>query len=97
MKHTLAALMTAVALLFAPHAGAQAWPAKPVRLIVNFPPGGAADQLGRALAPRLSEAFGQPFVVENRPGANGSIGAGEVAKAPPTVTRCCCLRAARSR
>jgi tripartite-type tricarboxylate transporter receptor subunit TctC len=73
-----AALTTAV-----PQALAQAWPAKPVRVVVNFPPGGAADQLMRALAPRLQETLGQPFVVENRPGANGSIGAGEVAKAAP--------------
>jgi tripartite-type tricarboxylate transporter receptor subunit TctC len=67
----------------APQALAQAWPAKPVRVVVNFPPGGAADQLMRALAPRLQETLGQPFVVENRPGANGSIGAGEIAKSAP--------------
>jgi tripartite-type tricarboxylate transporter receptor subunit TctC len=62
---------------------AQAWPAKPVRVVVNFPPGGAADSLMRALAPLLQQTLGQPFVVENRPGANGSIGAGEIAKAAP--------------
>ena len=62
---------------------AQAWPAKPVRVVVNFPPGGAADSLMRALAPLLQQTLGQPFVVENRPGANGSIGAGEIAKSAP--------------
>jgi tripartite-type tricarboxylate transporter receptor subunit TctC len=76
------ALFVALAAV-APPALAQSWPAKPVRVVVNFPPGGAADQLMRALAPRMQDVFGQPFVVENRPGANGSIGAGEVAKSPP--------------
>jgi tripartite-type tricarboxylate transporter receptor subunit TctC len=51
-------------------------------MVVNFPPGGAADQLGRAVAGKLQDALGQTFVVENRPGANGSIGASEVAKSP---------------
>lgn len=69
--------------LAAPAALAQAFPSRPVRVVVNFPPGGAADQLGRALGARLSESSDQPFVVENRPGANGAIGAGEVAKAAP--------------
>jgi tripartite-type tricarboxylate transporter receptor subunit TctC len=63
-------------------ASAQEWPSKPVRLVVNFPPGGAADVLGRALGQDLSEALKQQFVVENRPGANGNIGADAVAKSP---------------
>lgn len=62
---------------------AQPYPAKSVRMVVNFPPGGAADQLGRALGAKLQETLGQAFVAENRPGANGSIGAAEVAKAAP--------------
>jgi len=62
---------------------AQTWPDKPIRLIVNFPPGGVADTLARAIAPGVSEMLKQPVVVENKPGANGSIGADAVAKSPP--------------
>jgi tripartite-type tricarboxylate transporter receptor subunit TctC len=63
-------------------ATAQAWPDKPIKLIVNFPPGGVADTLARAISPGLSDILKQPVVVENKPGANGSIGADAVAKSP---------------
>lgn len=63
-------------------AHAQAWPNKPLRLVVNFPPGGVADQLARAITPPLQEALGQPVVIENRAGAAGLVGGEVVAKAP---------------
>ena len=65
-------------------AAAQAsWPARPVRVVVPFSPGGSNDVLARALAERLGAGFGQPFVVENRGGAGGAIGADQVTKSPP--------------
>ena len=68
---------------FAPQAVlAQAWPAKPIKVIVNFPPGGAADQLARMVGQPLSEALGQPVIIENRGGAGGNIGGDAVAKSP---------------
>jgi tripartite-type tricarboxylate transporter receptor subunit TctC len=62
--------------------GQAAYPTKPVRVIVPYPPGGTVDAVARTLAVRLSEQLGQPFVVENRAGANGAIGSDVVAKAP---------------
>jgi tripartite-type tricarboxylate transporter receptor subunit TctC len=63
-------------------AAGQTWPSKPVRMIVNFPAGGVADVVARAVAPGLGDAIGQQLVIENRPGAGGNIGADAVAKAP---------------
>jgi len=72
----------AAALLVAGAALAQDWPAKPVRFIVPFPPGGSVDPLARLLGVKLGEALKQQFIVENRPGAGGSIGTAVAAKAP---------------
>jgi tripartite-type tricarboxylate transporter receptor subunit TctC len=59
------------------------WPSRPIRLVIPFPPGGPTDNLARPLTQRLQDRLGQPVVIENRPGANGNIGADLVAKSPP--------------
>jgi tripartite-type tricarboxylate transporter receptor subunit TctC len=73
----------ALALVPAPLVQAQAWPEKPIRLIVNFAAGGSTDVIARSMATRLSEVLGQPVVVENRVGASGNIGVSAVARAAP--------------
>ena len=77
------AFALAVAAILPPHAAAQPYPSKPVRIIVNFPAGGIADVYARIIASKVQEAWGQPVVVENRTGAGGNIGADAVAKSPP--------------
>jgi len=69
--------------LAAAFAGAQAYPAKPVRVVVGFPPGAGVDITTRLVTPRLAEALGQQFIVDNRPGAAGNIGAEVASKAVP--------------
>jgi tripartite-type tricarboxylate transporter receptor subunit TctC len=75
----LAAALAAVSL----HAQAQNWPTKPVRLIIAFTPGSSTDIIGRAVAAKLSEIWGQPVVAENRTGAGGSIGSAAVLRESP--------------
>jgi len=72
-----------LALAAAPAAQAQAWPAKPVRMVVNFAAGGSTDVIARSMAQKLGEALGQPVVVENRVGAAGNIGLDAVARSAP--------------
>ena len=72
-----------LSILFSVNAWSQGWPARPVKLVVPFPAGSATDQIARVVGQQLQEALGQPFVVENKAGAQGSIAAAEVAKAAP--------------
>lgn len=76
-------LLAAVFALATTAAFAQAWPNKPVTLVVPFPPGGATDQIARAIGPQLSKSLNQTFVIDNRAGATGTIGAGSVARSAP--------------
>jgi tripartite-type tricarboxylate transporter receptor subunit TctC len=70
-------------MFFESRANAQAFPSKPIRMVVGFAPGGANDTLARILSIELNKSLGQPVIVDNRPGAGGTIGAEVVAKAPP--------------
>jgi len=80
----MARLLALVAALFLQTAAyGQSWPAKPVRFVVPFPPGGSTDVAARSVADRLSAALGQSVIVDNRGGANGAIGTAEVARAAP--------------
>ena len=81
VKSRLAAL--SAALLVALPVASQEYPAKPVRIIIGFPPGGATDLVARLMAPKYTGVFKQQFIVDNRPGANGVIGSGLAAKAAP--------------
>ena len=76
-------LLIATFFIAKPVLAQSSWPTRPVKIVVPFAPGGTTDILARAMAPELSKAFGQPFVVENRAGAGGNIGADAVAKSAP--------------
>ena len=80
----LTTLVTALPLAIAAFpAGAQDWPVKPIRIIVSFAPGGLTDQIARVLQPKLQADFGQPVIIENKPGAGGTVAEGMLAKSPP--------------
>ena len=78
----LLALFSLVATAAQAQTAAQAWPTKPIKVVVNFPPGGAADQIARAVSQPLQDALGQPVLVENRGGSGGNLGGDAVAKSP---------------
>ena len=79
----LRVLFAATAFIFASNAFPQAYPTKPIRLIIPWPSGGPAESLARTVTAKMTEVLGQPFVLEAKPGANGEIGTALVAKAPP--------------
>jgi tripartite-type tricarboxylate transporter receptor subunit TctC len=83
MNRLVNAVLAAAALLSAGAAHAQGYPAKPIKIIIPFVPGGPSDTVGRAIGSKMQEYLGQPAVVENKPGANGAIAAEFVAKAEP--------------
>jgi tripartite-type tricarboxylate transporter receptor subunit TctC len=81
-RHLIAAAAGTALSLLAPLSMADTWPSRPVKIVVPFAPGGTTDILARAIAPELTTAFGQPFIVDNRAGAGGNVGAEIVAKSP---------------
>ncbi len=81
-RQALFALAATALILALPVAAQSNWPTRPVKIVVPFAPGGTTDILARAMAPELSRAFGQSFIVENRAGAGGNLGADVVAKSP---------------
>lgn len=82
-RRLLAAAAPAALLASPAWAGAQTWPARPIRIVVPYPPGGSSDIIARALSQPLSEALGQPVIIDNKPGANGNLGADLVAHSAP--------------
>ena len=83
MKRIVSAFAALTLAVFASAASAQAWPAKPIKWIVPFAPGGTTDILARTIGEKLARALGQPVIIENKPGAGGGVGAEFTAKAPP--------------
>ena len=88
IKHVMALkVFCALALaVSAPTAMAQAWPTKPVRIVLQFPSGGSTDAVARILAQTMSQSLGQPVIIDNKPGADGAIAGDFVARAEPEAT-----------
>ena len=82
-RASVASMLAISAVMTAGHVAAQAWPTKPVRIVIAFAPGGGTDIMGRMLARKFADATGQSFVPENRAGAGGLLAAEFVSKAPP--------------
>jgi tripartite-type tricarboxylate transporter receptor subunit TctC len=82
-RRWLAAAVVSITPFLAPIAHAQEWPARPIKLVVPFPPGGLIDNMARLVAPRLAQELGQSVVIDNKPGAGGNVGAAEAARATP--------------
>jgi tripartite-type tricarboxylate transporter receptor subunit TctC len=102
MRRILRVFVAAAALVAAAQACAQddagrRYPNRTVKIIVSAPPGGGLDIAARVIADRLTKMWGQPFVVENRPGASGNLGAEAVAQPSPTATPCSRRSRGRSR
>ncbi len=83
IRRYIAAIVAAVGCLLTAASYSQGYPAKPIRFLVGFPPGGTSDILARTIGQKLAESFGQQVVIENRPGAGGNIGAEAAAKSAP--------------
>jgi tripartite-type tricarboxylate transporter receptor subunit TctC len=82
-RRWFAAALVSITPFLAPIAHAQEWPARPIKLVVPFPPGGLIDNMARLVAPRLAQELGQSVVIDNKPGAGGNVGAAEAARATP--------------
>jgi tripartite-type tricarboxylate transporter receptor subunit TctC len=95
-SHRWSACLLALLVAAAGGAGAQVYPAKPVRFIIPFPPGGPTDILGRVVATRLAEAWAVPVVPDNRPGAGGNIGTEQCARSPADGYTVCMLSIAQT-
>jgi tripartite-type tricarboxylate transporter receptor subunit TctC len=96
MKISFALLTLVLAVFLAPPAQAQTYPAKPIRMIVSYPPGGATDTLARLMAKELNDAWGVNVIVDNRPGAGGSIGTSQCTKSPADGYTMCFVAVAQS-
>ena len=83
MRRILMAFLALLAVMVGSAAFAQAWPQKPIKIIVPYPPGGTSDIVARLVGEKIGARLGQPFVIDNRPGVAGILGTEVVVKSPP--------------